>query len=180
METPAINLLRTQSVLTPEQLLILSKLRLASFIISGLFLGIGIFVGISYVAARTQLNNLENQRITIARQISQQAKKQVLLLNLQDRLPVIGKVMDAQYPWDRVIADLSLLALPPNLKTIAITQNNAITMTVQAKSLEEVSQMVRTSIQLSVDKKIRTPQISSIQISQQGTIDITLTLIPIL
>lgn len=106
MDSNGINLLRTQSVLSQEELAFLERFRVISGMIIAVVLGIGIFVGGAYLAAKFQYDRLEERRVTLARSITAQAKKQILLLSLQDRIPIIQKTIEAQYPWDTVVENL--------------------------------------------------------------------------
>lgn len=179
MDSNGINLLRTQSVLSQEELAFLERFRVISGMIIAVVLGIGIFVGGAYLAAKFQYDRLEERRVTLARSITAQAKKQILLLSLQDRIPIIQKTIEAQYPWDTVVENLVSVVRPPFLKTLVIGDNNLLAITAQADSLEDVEVMVKEILKQTTEKKIRSPYISSMQVSHNGKIDINFSFIPI-
>jgi hypothetical protein len=139
-----------------------------------------LFVGGAYFAAKLQFNQLDDKRTALSKTIAAQAKKQILLLSLQDRIPIIQKTLDIQYPWDRVVEDLVAIVGPPYLKTLAIGQNNILNVSARADTLEEVETMVKEALRQTQEKKIRSPQLNSLQIAKDGTIDLTFTFIPIL
>ncbi len=180
MDSNGINLLRTQSVLSQEEVLLLGRIKLVSFIAVICVVVVGIFVGGAYFAAKLQHNQLEDKRVSLSKSISAQAKKQILLLSLQDRIPIIKKTLDAQYPWDKVVENLVQIVGPPYLKTLAIGQNNILNVTAEAKSLEDIEAMITESLKQTQEKKIRSPQISSMTIAKDGGINITFIFIPIL
>lgn len=180
MEQYSINLLKTKSNLSGTDRIILQQLnRFASGIAIFTFI-VGVIICSTFIFLKLRLSSLENKRTTITRSISQQARKQILLLAIRDRLPVIEKAIDTQYPWDRVIGDLSVIASPPALKSLTVGQNTTITLRAHANSLEEIGQMVESTIALTQAKKIMQPQIISLSASAEEGLDITLSLVPVL
>jgi hypothetical protein len=180
MDQFSINLLKTKSGLSGEERLILQQVwRIARGVAIITFL-LGVAIATAFIVMRLRLASLEDKRTAISRSISQQARKQILLLAIHDRLPVIEKAIGTQYPWDRVIGDLSVIASPPRLKSLTVGQNTTITLRAHANTLEEVGQMVESTIALTKAKKIMKPQIVSLAVSDVGGLDISFSLVPVL
>ena len=174
----SINLLRTQSTLTQEEVLLLAKLRVAAIVVTAIVLCIGVFVGVSFMAAKFRLDSLTAQQTEANRQLVLNSKKEVLLLSLKSRLPLINKGVALQYPWQSILATVSQIVVPPNLHTLSIDENNVLSLDVSANSLEEIQDMINKTSTLSQSNNLKSPHIQSLQSQTGGKLDATIQFTP--
>jgi hypothetical protein len=180
MDSMNINLLRTRSTLSQEELIFLQKLRFFSIaVISAVFI-VGLFVGIAYIAGGMQYDRLERKRLALSRLINIQAKKQILLLSLQERIPIIEKVFDSQYSWDKVIDNIIEIISPPFLKRFSIEEDSTVHIMAHVNSLEELESIVVRTVKQAEEKKIRSPVINSLVVEKDGKIEARFTFTPML
>lgn len=173
-----INLLKTQSVLSARELILLSRLKLVGIALLIMLLTSGLFVGTAFFAANLRLQGLENDRVTITRRIALQARKEVLLSSLKDRLPAIERVLDNQYPWNEIMSYVGQIAAVPSLTSLTMDDNSVVTLRIEATTLEDIEAMTQKLFQLTQQKKITFPGLSSLSLSKEGGYEVTLYFTP--
>ncbi|MCX8008673.1 MAG: hypothetical protein N3A54_03125 [Patescibacteria group bacterium] len=167
-----INLFRS-SVMRERELLFLRKLRLISFIFLTIIISFGILTGIFYFLGKIEYDGLEENRSYLSMSIGNQAKKQTLLISLQERLPMIQRILDSRNSFENVISTIQDIVSEQNIKTISmIEQTKIVTMTIQANSLEEIQSITSRILQKIEDGKIRSPIINSLVMKQDGIFEV--------
>jgi hypothetical protein len=178
MKEISINLLRSQSVLSSTELVLLEKIKFFSVVMLIALLVSGIFVSGAFAAAQLRLNALDSERTSLIRRISLQARKEALLLSLKDRVSSLEKTLNSQYPWQDILNAVSQIAQPPQLQTLAIDQKNVLSLGLSLQSLEELQGITQTVEQLANQKKIREPVLDSLQSSVDGSMKLNIRFIP--
>lgn len=179
MKDVGINLLRSQSVLSTTELMLLEKIKIVVIAVLVCTLASGVFAGVAYVAAQLRMNAIENERSVLLRRISLQARKEALLLSLKDRVPSLEKTVNSQYDWKVILGAVSRIAQPPQLKSLSIDEKDTLTLGLTVDSLEEIEQMTNAVKVLARDKQIKDPVIESLQTVESNKIELNIRFIPI-
>lgn len=174
-----INLLRTDSSLSNKETVLLKRTRFVSIVLLGAAIAAGFFVASAFLAAQMRLTYLENSRTNVLRRISFQAKKEVLLKTLKERMPSADKVIDSQYSWEHILNQISDIATPPTLQTVSIDEKSMITLGVVVPTFEEIEAMTQRLLELSDSGSLQSPKIHSIRSLQSGNYEVYLGFIPL-
>jgi hypothetical protein len=176
----SINLLRTQSALTNNEVLLLGKIRFISLIGTVIILLIGCIVGGLYVYANVRLTSLQEEAKSKEHELVLNSKKESLLVALKHHLPIVEQVIKNQYNWDGVISTVGQIVEPPALKALVVDANNTLTLNIEVRSLEETADIVNKTIGLSQDNKLKNAKIESMQVFPDGHVEGIITFVPIL
>jgi hypothetical protein len=85
----------------------------------------------------------------------------------------VEKAISNQKPWTEVLDLVTIVASPPALSSIAVDEQNKVVNAVQAGSLEEVYTLVNAIIMQENEKRLRSPQLLSLQFGKKGEIDLS-------
>lgn len=158
---------------------LMEKLKVIGFVAIGLVAIIGTLTITGFFTFLFQKNQLEQEEKSLLAKISQQSKKEGLLVSLKQRLPVVEKIIAAQAPWERVIDVISSIAQPPVLTTIEAADKSVIKLTLKASSLEEASAIVIKLIDLTNQNKIKSPQLLGLNLLKDGLIQMSVSFVPV-
>lgn len=178
--TGSINLFRSQSALSSQELLLLSRLRFVSVVCTSIVVGIGVVLASLFTYAQLRLNALESEKKSINSQLSLNANKEVLLIALKDRAPILEQIMKNQYNWDGVISTVGQIVQPPNLKLLEVDANNTLTLNVGTHSLDETNEIIARTIELSQQNKLKNAKIDSLEMTSDGQVEATIKFVPVL
>lgn len=175
----SINLLRVHSVLSSEESALLSRLRVFSIVVTVLVLLIGTFVGTAFLAAKLRLNSVTDEKSNALKLLAFNSKKEALLLGLKSKIPLVNTAIRSQYPWDRIMETVSLVASPPILQSLTIDTTNTLTLMVSVGSLEEMNDLVGRTEELVQQKRIKNPRLGSLSTEKDGRINTSVLFTPI-
>ncbi len=174
-----INLLQSKTTLSEEQEMFLSQLRAISYGVMSVALVLGISVGMASLLLSQQLSSVEATKTQVLRSISQQARKEVLYASLKNRLPMIQKALESQKSWKPVLNEIFALASPPVLASVQATENGVLDFQIKAGTLEETAGIVAGVIRLYEEGKVKNPQLAGLQIADDGTVMVRLSVLPV-
>ena len=175
----SINLLRTQSTLTQEELFLLTKIRTGAVIITLIILGLGFFVGMSFLAAKLRFDSLSKQRDEATKRLTIAAPKEAMLLALKSRLILVNKGLRSEYPWESILNSVAQIVTPPHLHTITVDAQNLITLDISSSSLEDIQDIVNKTSDLARQNKLKNPHIQSLTSQNSGEIDGSIQFTPV-
>jgi len=178
-EDQSINLLRVQSVLSNVETAFLLRLRLISIVMTIVVLTIGAFIGTAYLAAKLRLDTVTNDKSNALKILSYNSKKEALLLGLKDRIPLIDKAVESQYPWDKIMDTVSGIVSPPQLQGLTIDTKNTLKLEVDLGSLEEMNDIVGKTKEMVKSKQIKNPRIESLNADKNGKIKVSVMFTPV-
>lgn len=169
-----INLIRTKTSSSPQMEAIEASLKKSSYIGLALFLGVSVILALLYGLFYFENGNLQKQKTQLIADINSQKSKEGLLLAIKDRTKTVEKAMATQKPWTETLDLVSTFATPPLLSTISVDEQNKVTLSVKADSLDDLLTMVNTIITHTKEDKIRNPQLLSFQVGKTGQVELTI------
>jgi hypothetical protein len=175
-----INLLRTQSTLSPEEITLLSRLKIVCFFVVVFICICGLFVGTAYLAAKLRIDNLTIERSNTMRQLTLNSRKEAMLVALKQRIPVVDLAIKKQYSWDKIIEFVTYIVNPPILKSLSIDESYVLTLTIEANSLDEIKEIVQKTEELTIAKKIKNSRIQSLDSNKDGKVNTLIMFTPVL
>ncbi len=178
----AINLFRPTSRFSDQERALFRKLRIYSAIVLFFIIALSAFVAIAYLAGATQYSRLEEERAFLAKSVSAQAKKEILLLSFQERVPVVQQIMKNQQPLDNLLGSLAEIASPLSIQTVSFNKehNYQVQTTITTDSLEEMQEIIGRVLQKTEERDIHSPYIQSLSIGGNGKVEAILRFAPIL
>lgn len=174
-----INLLQSKTVLPPQLAAIEGRLRQASYMSLAILLVAGVLVGVTYLFFQNQKRVLEETRTQLIRKINAQSQKEGFLVAVRERLGVVDKVLAYQLPWAQIMDTIKTIALPPKLNAISVEEQNKVTLSVKADSIEETLNMVNAIVAGVEQKKLRNPQLVSFQLEKDGSVQLMFSFVPL-
>ncbi len=174
-----INLLKTKSTLSQEQVAILDHLKTVGYVLITLAIFGGMATGSVYFLLANQLSSAENRKSELLRQVTTHASKEALYVSLKDRLPIVQKVLDNKENWAGILEIIPSIAFTPSLKSVIIGENNITQLTIQTDTIEDTATVVNQVISLVGDRRIYNPQLVGLQITEHGSVQMTLSFLPL-
>lgn len=154
-------------------------LRIASlWSLAGLFM-VGLIVGSAFLYLRAQTERIQAQRLTIAKEINTQSAKEGLLLSLKDRVGIANKALDAAKPWGEVFSVLSDIAYEEAFSTVSIDETGRVSTGLELASIDETVDVVTNIMALAGERALRTPQMLSFALRDDGHVQLTVSFYPI-
>lgn len=176
----SINLLREPPSISQEEEYVFHKLRLyASFILLITIVFGAVFIVVYFIFVG-QLNRLEEDRSFLARSINSQAKKELLLLSFQERVPMVQRIINAQ-PSIKKIFDIIEEIIPSSvIKKLSYEEkSNQVNVTIFTNSFEEVQEIISRLMEKSKEGKIIALSTDSLAVLNDGKTEAVLTFRPI-
>lgn len=175
----SINLLRSQNVLSPLWQRIESQLGMWSMIALIATLAIGLGTGVIFTVLELQYRSLSTSKSALQTSVDGQKTKELMLHYVKHRLGIIDKIRPTQFAWNTVLDVATGIAVPPTLTSLTIDDKKRVVVTVTLPSLDDAVSVVSGVAQLVADKKIRGPQITSLQLNQDGTTQMSISFSPV-
>jgi hypothetical protein len=168
-----INLIRTKTSSSPQLDAIEASLRRTGYIGVVLFLCASCVIAMVYFLFYFEESSLQKEKADLTRRVNAAKNKEGLLLAIRDRTKTVEKAMANQKPWVKVLDLVETFAVPPNLGTITVDEQNKVVITLKAASLDEVLKMVNTIIASAKDNHLKDPQLISFQFGKGGIAELS-------
>ncbi len=150
------------------------KLRVATWWFLGSLLVVGVAIGITYITISSRTKSLEAQKIELTKQINLQIIKEGILLSLKERTAIAGKALAAARPWGKLFTLLGLIANETNYNALSIEESGRVTTTLNLVSIDDAVAVVSNTMALVGEKMLRSPQLGSFALKEDGSVQITL------
>lgn len=174
----AINLFKTKA--QPEIFVDVGvQLRRMSYLALAVLIVIGGVVGIAYVYVRGVHASRENERNRLQQTLAQYNRREGLFLAVKERVGVVKKVDAIRKPWVTIIDATSQVAIPPQLQAIVQDDQNRMALNINVDTLEETLLMAQAVLALYRENRIKGPQLSSLTINRDGTIQFGFSFVPV-
>lgn len=173
-----INLLKTQSPVTPE---LLDKMAFFWKIAIGLALTtalIGLVVSTIYGAFSIQHASLVRESDQLKKDIAAQANKEGIFSSLKKRLKIASAIRANTISWKSVLDTSTAIAVPPIMQSMTVKEQNTTEMTVKPQSVADTITVVNSVVSLAREKKIKDPRLATFSIGKDG-ITISFTFFPV-
>lgn len=153
--------------------------RIAWLSLAALFVS-GIVTAGLFLFTRNAVVTLEGIKIQMLRDIQAQSVKEGLLLSLKERTAVASRALDAAKPWGKLFSILGGVAPGISFSSIAVNETGQVNASLELSTLDETFVVASHVMTLSAERKIRSPQMQSFTIREDGSIQLTLLFHPIL
>lgn len=176
----SINLIQTKTGASPQVALVesyLARIRLYALValsVTGLLSG-GIFY---YVQSR--VTSLNETKSTLTRQIAAQAAKESLLIAIQGRVKVASAIVESQKDWAKLFSSIQTVTGKTQVSSLTLTDQNKVTIAMDAESLDDVLALVRAITQEAEAKRIKTPELTSFILSRDSGYQVSVTFVTLL
>src|SRR5512135_3733480 len=122
----SINLIRTKTSVSPQIEAIEASLRRTGLIGLIAFVCVGFVIGVVYFIFVQEKNALETTKASLVQRVSASAQKEAIYLAIKDRVKIVGKAIDNQKPWYKLLDRINGFILPPELVDVAVDEQNKI------------------------------------------------------
>jgi len=154
-------------------------LRVASlWFLGGLFIA-GLATGAAFFYLRAQTEALEAQKLRVVREINTQSRKEGLLLSLKDRIGIANKALDAAKPWGKVFTVLGDIAYEDAFNSVSVDETGRVSTALELASVDETVDVITNIIALAGERALRTPQMISFALRDDGRVQLTVSFFPV-
>lgn len=154
-------------------------LRVASLWFLGGLFAAGLVTGAAFFYLRAQTEALEEQKIRTVREINTQSGKEGLLLSLKDRIGIASKALDAAKPWGKVFTLLRDIAYEEAFSSVSVDENGRVSTALELASVDETVTVVTNIMALAGERALRTPQMISFALRDDGRVALTVSFFPV-
>lgn len=180
MGSTQINLIRGEGGRLAGIMRLEEMLRRVAWISLGLIFASSIGIGFSYLVANNILKKREESNVRLSRSINAQSAKEGLILSLVDRTHIASRALSAAKPWGKLFTLLTQAAPESAYRTVGIDDTSLVTSTLELGSLDDAVNVVSNIITLANDRLLRSPQMQSFSMQENGNIQMTISFHPIL
>lgn len=174
-----INLLKVRQQLSPQFVAYETHLRRAAIGFFSISLVLGILSGAGYFVSKFQVDNYVNTKNQLLADIASQQQKEALLVSVRQRIGLVSKIFPTQLPWDEAISTVLSVAQPPELTTLTVDDKQRIQMVIKLNSVDEAVGAVAKIMQLTSEKKIRSPQLTSLILNKDASVELSVAVLPV-
>lgn len=146
--------------------------------LAGLFVA-GLIIGGLFLILRSRTQQAEEAKVRIVREINTQSAKEGLLLSLKDRIGIAGKALDAAKPWGKLFAVLGEISNAGTFSSISIDETGRVNTALELVSLDDAVSVIGNLMVLSSEKALRTPQMLSFALKDDGAVQLSISFFPI-
>lgn len=140
----------------------------------------GSIIGAGYIYTVRTLDASELQVERLIRDINAQSIKEGLLLSLVERTAVASRALESAKPWGKVFAVLTQVSPSDSYNSVSIDESALTTSTLELDSVDEAVVVVTNIMSLTEDRRLRSPQILSFSMRENGSIQMTVSFHPVL
>lgn len=140
----------------------------------------GSIIGAGYIYTMRTLEASELQTERLSRDINAQSVKEGLLLSLVERTAIASRALESAKPWGKVFAVLTEVSSQDSYNSVSIDESALATSTLELGSVDEAVVVVTNIMSLTEDRLLRSPQILSFSMRENGTIQMTVSFHPVL
>jgi hypothetical protein len=167
----SINLIRTKTGSSHQYEAIEASLKKTGYIGLIGICCVGFILAIVYFLFTQEKSHLETTKQTLVQELTKNAQKQGMFLSIKDRTKIVKRVMVNQKPWAQLLDRVTQIIAPPSLSSISVDDQNKVTITLNASSVDSVLVAVNALIAQAKENKIVNPQLLSFQIGKNGSIE---------
>lgn len=153
--------------------------RLAWWSLGILFL-VGVGIGATFLYTRRTLEQVERTKQTVTREINAQSIKEGLLLSLFERVGIASRALSAAKPWGKLFTILETVAPTGSLNSVSVDESTRVTSTLDLSTIDEGVYVATNLLSLFEDKLIRSPQMHSFSLREDGKIQMSISFQPVL
>ncbi len=179
MSNSPINLIKKDVSSFRKLSVIEDKLRLATWWFLGVLFVIGLGIGISFFLISARMRDLESRKVELTKQINLQNVKEGILLSLKERTSIAGKALDAAKPWGKLFTLLVAIADETNYNSLSIEESGRVTTVLNLVNIDDAVLVISNTMSLVQEKSLRSPQLVSFTFKDDGTVQVSLSFVPV-
>jgi len=141
-------------------------------------LGSGIVIGalFFFLQAKSDQSNTYNR--VLRQQIDAQLVKEGILVSLKERANIAGKALAADRPWGNLFPILNAITQVININTLTIDETGKVSIQLKLGSVDEAVTVVTNMLSLANQHTVRSPQLLSFAIKDDGAVQMGMSFIP--
>ncbi len=179
MASATINLIRTKTSMSPQAEGIEEGLRRTSYILLAATIFVGVLLSSAYFFLMNEKQSLEETKRQLTTQITIDQVKEAQFLAIRERIAIVQKAMGSQRPWSRLLDIIATFASPSDLTSVVVEGNAKAVITMRDISMEDVLRITRMLMQQVSQERMRNPQLLSLQLTEEGSVDVSLSFFPV-
>lgn len=152
--------------------------KIASWSLGVLFV-VGVVVGGIFFFMQSQLQQTEERKISLVREINAQSAKEGILVALKNRIGIAGKALDAAKPWGNLFTIMDSIASSDSFTSVSIDETGRVSVSLELLSVDDAVIVIMNVMSLSIDRVLKTPQMLSFTFREDGKIILSLSFYPI-
>lgn len=178
--TDNINLIQTKTNVNPQVKAISDIIQKASYWAVGTLIIAGLLVGGIYAYLTFQGTSLRTQKDELVSQVTQDAKKEGLLLSIRQRIGVIDKVTANQKHIDKLFSVIDTVVPLGSLKSLTLDDSDKATFVAGVGSISDAVSMVDALLKQGENGTVSKTQLESFALSDISGFEISLSFVPTL
>ncbi len=179
MSEKDINLLHQKASSLELVGLLESKLRMAAWWTVSLLLVVGTVVASAFIIVSAQIRNLEASKQNLARDINAQSTKEGILLALKDRVGIATRALDAAKPWGKLFPLIASISPAGGFHSVTVEESGRVSADLALTSIDQAVEVVTSMVILTASRSLRAPQLLSFGLLEDGTVQLTVSFIPV-
>lgn len=157
-----------------------SKLRVVAWwCLIVLFAG-GIVLTSVYFLLSSRVSQLQEDIKNVSIQINSESVKEGILLSLKERSDVAKKALDAARPWGNLFPLLARMTQSTQLHSLTIDESGKVSLLLLLPSVDDAVTVVTNIISMTQERVLRSPQIISLVVQQDSTVQLNVSFTPVL
>ena len=137
-------------------------------------------VGGIFFYLRSQKDQLDRTKTTLSQSIQQNTNKEGLLLSIKQRVVIVDKIIGTQNPIGSLFDTLGIVVSPSQLTALTLDEHAEAVLTIHVKSIDDVITIVDSLLKAVQEKHARAPKLLAMTLTRDGTIEVSLSFVPVL
>jgi hypothetical protein len=175
----SINLLKSQTPLSPQVALFEQKMKYTSLVCLVISLIIGVLTFSVWGVVSLQKSNLSSENSRLITAVNSMSEKEGIFISLKERLKVVTGVLANQKKWSPAIDNIFAIAPAANISTVDFSPQGNLSMTTTVKSIDEAFGVVNTVLSQATAKALKNPTLESLRLDKDGSVKMIISFAPI-
>lgn len=131
------------------------------------------------MAVGARLNQLQAKKVQLTQRIGAAETKEGIIITLKQRIVVAQKAIDAARPWGKLFPMLEQIAPVEQFSTVTVDDSGRVSTILEVNTIDEAVSAVTNTINLFLTRSLRSAQLLSLSLRESGTVQVSLSFIPI-
>lgn len=144
-----------------------------------ILIGSGVLVSGMFYYLQVRHGKLVHTQQQLSQVISQSTVKEGLLVSVKQRSALMSKILGVQHPVGKVFDTLPTVITSGQMTAIVLDDHNKVLLTIHTQSITDVISITDTLIKQTTANLVRSPQLVSLSLGQDGGVDVGLSFIAV-
>jgi|GEM_PF-704502 len=144
------------------------------------FFAVSIITGTAYLIVSSNIRSLEASNADLVRQINAQSIKEGIVLSLLQRSEIAGNALRAARPWGNLFPLLERITYQGYYQSLTVSESGKVEITYAVDSVNTAAMIVDTIIDLNTQNALKTPQLVSFIVEDDGKVSMGVSFVPVL